>query len=599
MGYLLIDKKMKGTFTIYEFGDCVLDTAQRAVTKNSEPIPIPSKTFDVLYLLVSNYGEIVTKDDILNKIWDGSFVEEGNLTVHISKLRKLLGSTKDQPIIKTVTGKGYQFVAAVKQLEKPVNNDLISPDIHVSQPPIKMLDSDSIAVLPLKNENGDEEIDYLADGLTESLINSLSYMPDVRVIARDTVFRYKNKEIDPREIGDAMDVGTILTGRLRVINGNLAIGVELVKTEDGTQIWGTQLNQPFTEIFEVQESLTTSISKSLISEVHNFVTESLPKEYTEDPNSYRLYLKARHLLQNKTYDNIQLAIDYFKDSITKDPSNVMPYIGLGECYHWLQTFEYISYDKAVPLINEFIEKAAEINSEVAELYVLKGNTARNLAWDFVRSEKMFKHALKLNPNHVDAHRGYGTLLSLMGRFPEAFSIIRTLKSIDPISPVQNVTAGRIFYQGRHYKNAEKELKEALELEPRDFIASILLSLVLVQQRQYKKAMLFCDRALKIQNHVEFISMRGYIHARAGDEEKARRILSELNQKSKTTHVPTIFFSYIYSGLRELDLTFENLELAFKDRVPSLCALKTDPRWEPIRNDPRFDDLLRRIGLPVD
>ncbi|MGI8640250.1 MAG: winged helix-turn-helix domain-containing protein [Pyrinomonadaceae bacterium] len=263
---------------VYKFGKCYLNTTERRVTKNREYIELTPKTFDVLQFLVENCGEIVTKEAILAKVWNDSFVEEGNLAVHISKLRGLLNADRTEPFIETVQGSGYRFVSSVKAVgdgkwkkHLPDNNHLQIDKIS------EKFIFDSIAVLPLDNKSNDAELEYLADGLTESFINSISCISGLKVTARNTVFRYKNKDADAKEVGETLGVAAVLTGRIRVVKENLMTSVELIKTTDGTQVWGIRLDQPFLNIIEVQEKITFKVSEKLRSEINYLQPSTIPK----------------------------------------------------------------------------------------------------------------------------------------------------------------------------------------------------------------------------------------------------------------------------------------------------------------------------------
>ena len=541
-----------------------------------------------------------TKEEILNEVWNGDFVEEGNLTVHISKLRKLLGATESQPIIGTVTGRGYQFVAKV---HPEANNDAVDEifeDSNISNPNPPMASKpDSIAVLPLKNENGDEEIDYLADGITESLINSLSYMPDFRVLARDTVFRYKDKDVNAQEIGDELGVSTVLTGRLRVIRDHLIIGVELVNVKDGTQIWGTQINQPFTDIFKVQESLTKAIVKRFLFEPSKYINETNIGRSTNSHESYRLYLKGKYLLNKKTHADLQLAINYFREASSIDPTNALSFVGMGECYYWLHSLVYLSHSEVLPLIETTLSEAIKLNSYSPELYTLKGDLERDLKWKFEKSKTFYLKALALKPNHFEALRSYSQVLAQEGKFTESLSVVKTLKKLSPISPNTNITAGRLFYNCAKYESAIMELNEAIELDPNNHIAMVLLGCTHIEIGETKTAEEFFHKASEIQHHEEFDVLIAYAKARAGNRPEAMKILHDLEKRSRNVYIPQIHFAKIYSGLGEIDKAFAHLKLAFTDRNEALTSLKINPRFANLRNDPRFNDLLSRIGLPTD
>jgi TolB-like protein/DNA-binding winged helix-turn-helix (wHTH) protein len=348
---------------IYRFRNFYLNTIERRVVKNGKYLELTPKTFDVLRLLVEKRFEIVTKDEILGEVWNGSFVEEGNLPVHISKLRRLLNETKNEPFIETVQGSGYRFISPV-QTASWSEWEKQSPDINLLRENnfFREWIFDSIAVLPLTNESNDAEIDYLADGLTESFINSLSHFSNLKVIARNTVFRYKNKEADAQEVGETLGVAAVLTGRIRVVKDRLTISVELIKAEDGSQIWGTQINQPFSDIIEVQEKITLAVSEKLKSQIG--ANNSVSNPVTQNPESYRLYLKGKHFFKKRAKDDIYKAIECFQKSVSFDPTNVYSYVEMVESYRLLFAFDYISYKGFSTKTKPLLSAIAELNQSV-------------------------------------------------------------------------------------------------------------------------------------------------------------------------------------------------------------------------------------------
>lgn len=261
---------------VVRFGNCYINITERKIFKGKTLLKISSKTFDVLLMLVNNAGEIISKDEMLNQIWENSFVEESNLAVHISKIRKLLYTSKNKTYIETVSGIGYRFNSKVysvdeNEWEKLISDKDSSINIHLAA----NTDSISIAVFPLQNENGDEEIDYLADGITESIINNLSSVSGIKVLARNTVFRYKNKDFNIQQTGKEVGVEKLLTGRIRVVGDNLIIGVELINVDDRTQIWGIQLNRTLDNILEIQKNVSQEITENLKNQLLDNDKENL------------------------------------------------------------------------------------------------------------------------------------------------------------------------------------------------------------------------------------------------------------------------------------------------------------------------------------
>ncbi len=585
---------------IYKFSNFYLNPIERKLFSNGTYLNLTSKAFDILLMLVEKSGEIITKEEILNTIWEDSFVEEGNLPVHISKLRKKLGATKSEPFIETVVNVGYRFVSRVSEISEEEWENLNSAnDDPFKTFPKQNNETQSIAILPLINENGNDEIEYLADGLTESLINNLSYSSNLRVLSRNAVFQYKNKEIDIVEIGKKLNVDTVLTGRLRVINNNLVIGVELTRTSDRTQLWGTQLNQPFEDIFEMQDKITFAISEKLKTQINNTAQDDTSQRFTNNAESYKQYLKGRYFFNRGGIEGYQKAIEHFQQSISHDPTNILSYTGLADCYLWLYFYEQISFDDAKSKISSLLEKTAKINQDFSELYVLKGCLRMYLEWDVENAEKNFRKALVLNPNSANTHYYYANLLANCGRFSEALDGIKEIMKLDPISSLNNKNIAKIFYKIGQYENAIIQLKETLDLEETNYEALLLLGTNLIETGKYKEALKVLQKTLDIQFHIETFSMIGYANARAGNEIEARKVIEKIQKEENSAYIPPTYKGIIYSALGEIDKTFECLEKAFYNRYPDIFALKVDPRFNDIKNDLRFNEILRKIGLPID
>ncbi|HLM02717.1 MAG TPA: winged helix-turn-helix domain-containing protein, partial [Pyrinomonadaceae bacterium] len=328
---------------IYKFRNCCLNPAERRVVKDKKYLELTPKTFDVLQLLVERRGEVVGKDEILEKVWHGSFVEEGNLPVHVSKLRRMLDETRNEPFIETVQGSGYRFISPVQTLGEEEWLKHLPEKSHSTQKAeaAEKFVFDSIAVLPLENESRNEDMEYLADGLTESFINSLSHSSNLKVIARNTVFRYKNKQADAKEVGKTLGVAAVLTGRVKLIKENLSISVELTNVADDTQIWGTQFNQPFSDIIKIQQEITFAVSEKLRSEISHAAGKTAHNPFSQNSESYRLYLKGKYFLDKRTQADTYKAVEYFHKSLSYDPENVFSYVETVECYLLLYIFDYI------------------------------------------------------------------------------------------------------------------------------------------------------------------------------------------------------------------------------------------------------------------
>ncbi|MEP6900600.1 MAG: winged helix-turn-helix domain-containing protein, partial [Actinomycetota bacterium] len=491
---------------IYRFRNCYLNLNERRVLKNEKYLELTPKTFDVLRLLVEKCGEVVTKDEILGEVWNGSFVEEGNLAVHISKIRRLLDESKNEPYIETVQGSGYRFVTAVKTVsEDEWQKNLPAESQHYDDKTSRELVFDSIAVLPLDNESRDLEIEYLADGLTESFINSLSRISGLKVIARNTVFRYKNKEAEATEVGETLGVAAVLTGRIRVIKDNLMISVELIKVADGTQIWGTKLNQPFSDIIEVQEKIIFAISEKLRSEIGNVAKNSLTNPITNNSESYRLYLKGKYLLEKWTEEDFHKAIECFEKSVSFDPMNVHSYVEIIECYFLLYFSDYISYKDVLNKIKPILSIVSELDQRVDVVQAMLGGKKMYLEWNFQDAEKHFQYALTINTNCLIARYRISNLMMLSGKFSEALKEVQQIMLIDPLSLLNYKRISRIFYKMGRFENAITYLKDVIEMDPTDYVALALMGGVLTELETYDEALVFFEKSLDSHYNLEVLS----------------------------------------------------------------------------------------------
>ncbi len=584
---------------IYKFRDWYLNPAERRVLKDGYYLDLTTKTFDVLQLLIENFGEIVTKDEILGKVWNGSFVEEGNLAVHISKLRRLLDETKNQPFIETIQGSGYRFVAPV-QVAAHGEWEKISSGIA---PPAQDKQSrewifDSIAVLPLQNESADEEIEYLTDGLTESFINSLSRLPNLKVIARNTVFRYKNKNADAKEVGETLGVATVLTGRIRLIKDRLTIGIELTETEHGTQLWGTHFNRSFTDIFEIQESILSEVLENLKSEIYNASKNDVVNPITKNSESYKLYLKGKYFLVKWTFESITKAIQFFEKSISYDPTNVHAYAEIVECYIALFLSDNISHAGALVKIKPIMSIIDEFDQRLDSVQAAYGAKKMYLDWEFKEAEMHFQTALSLNPNCSVARNRLLQLLIYLGRFPEALKELHQIMIIDSLSMRIYQRIGRMFYYMSQFESALSYLEEFLEIEPKDYLNLALLGATLTELGNYERALKIFQNSLDTQFNFETLAMIGYVNACAGKKDKAKEIIEQIKSHSTSNNQQSSKLARIFLALGEKEIAYELLEQAFESHEADLIALKIDPRLGKLWGEPRFSELLLKVGLPA-
>lgn len=582
---------------IYKFGEYYLNPAERRLAYQGRFIDIKPRTFEVLCYLVANSGMTVTKDEILDAVWEGNFVEESNLAVHISRIRKIFDTTGAEGYIQTLSGSGYQFVESVETVENDEWKEAVSGATPLVDPYGLDENCESIAVMPLLNENGETDIDYLADGMTEALINNLSCRPNLRVLARNTVFRFKNQEIDVREVGRRLNVSSVLTGRIRISNDDISLSVELSKTEDGTQLWGAKFDRDFSKIFEMQDSITNSICEKLNAEIDRASKRFPNQKHTKNTESYRLYLKGKYFVNNRrSVSDLEKAERLFNTSITLDPAFAPSYVELANCFRVQFLYQRIEKDTAVTRIARLLENAESITPDLPEYFLVKGYVDMFLHFNFESAESNFHRARALNPGSAKAHNHLARLYIYTGKTKEGLRMASESARLDPVSYSNDKSLAKIFLMTHQFENAILRLEECLELSPNDFEATVLMGFALTEVGSYTEALALYDRALRIQSHMETVAMKGYTLAKMGNEKKAQEMVSVLEKAEAKGFVPSSFFAVVYAALNRKKEAFKYLDRALRESYLDLVALRVDPRWHNLRDDDRFDKIIEVLGI---
>jgi serine/threonine-protein kinase len=458
---------------------------------------------------------------------------------------------------------------------------------------------DSLAVMPLVNLSGDAEIEYLGDGVTEGLINNLSQIPSLRVIARSTVFSYKGKEVDPRKIGRELNVRAILTGSVAQRGDTLRIKTELVNADDGSQLWNEQYDRKLTEIVSVQTEIVQQISERLRLRLTEQERRRLTKHHTESAEAHRLYLKGRYYWNNWTGGDIKKGLQYFEQALAEDPAYSLAYVGLADAYYGLAGL-YMPSKQAMPKMRGAALKALELDDTLAEAHTSLALVRGFYEWNWAEAEKEFQRAIELSPGYATAHYGYGLYLLIQERPEEALREMRLAEDFDPLSPSIAVTATWPFYYApppaRRYDQAIARLRNIIDLNPNFPPAHSFLGNVYLKKEMVKEAIAEFDRARRLEDTPWILAYIGLGYAVAGKRAEARQVLAELDQISKGKHVSPIFIARIYAGLGEKDQAFAWLQKGYEEKEEEIILTKVDPAIDSLRSDPRFTDLLRRLNL---
>ncbi len=589
---------------VFEFGPFRLDLTVRRLYRQDNPVPLPAKTFDILKILVEHLGQIVTKEELLSQVWMNQFVEENNLAVRIASLRKALGESIKNRYIETVSGCGYRFVARVREI---LNHRSESDEVL-----------NSLAVFPLINEKNHQKLNYLCDGITESLINSLSQLPDLKVMSRSTVFRYKGRNMDPLAAGQELGVGAVLIGNLNQISGSILLNIEAVNVNDGSQLWGAVYKHQASDLLALQEEVTREVSDSLRIKLSKAEEGRIAKRHTNNHKAYHLYLKGRYIGNKRSVLGVKRSIDYFRKAIKHDPRYALAHAGLADAYIMISAYGLASPLEIMPKARLAALTALEMDDQLAEAYVSLGRIRSTFEWDWAGGESAFRRAIDLNPNNGAAHHFYSMLLAKRGELEQAHTEILKAFEMDPLSVHIHLAMARILYFAKQYNAAIEHCNEMLEVDSKFGMAHGLIGMVYLEQKNYegaimelKKMLLFSgvdypvsrknggpsqrDVPLR-ESDPEAIGVLGYAYGEAGERKEALKMLNRLKNLRKQRYVEPYTLALVYIGLKDNDKAFEELERSYTDRNNILTYIKVWPLFMRLQNDSRYDDLVKRIGL---
>jgi serine/threonine protein kinase/tetratricopeptide (TPR) repeat protein len=455
----------------------------------------------------------------------------------------------------------------------------------------------SIAVLPFQNRSTEADTEYLSDGLAESLIYRLSQLPNLKVIPTSSVFHYKGKEIDPVKVGQELGVNAVLSGRMVQRGDQLTISAELVDVRNNRLLWGEQYDRKMSDLLQTQREIAREIVDKLRLKVSG-QEKGLAKHYTESNEAYQLYLKGRFYWNKRTSDANKKSIEYFNQAIEKDPSFVLAYAGLADCY--VVPANQLPPREAMPKAKAAAKRALELDDSLAEAHTSLARVLATYDWDWAGAEKEYKRAIELNPQYAIAHQWYGGWFEAKGQHSEAIAERKLALELDPLSLIINFELGLAFYYAHDYDNAIEQFQKTLELDPNPPPIRQFLPAAYEQKGMYADAIAGFKKATPLGAGREWsfnMAGLGHVYAVSGQKDEARKVLDELKQLSGQQYVPAPSIALVYAGLGEKDQAFVWLEKGLAERSFQMQWLKVEPRWDNLRSDPRFAELVRRIGLP--
>ena len=463
----------------------------------------------------------------------------------------------------------------------------------------------SVAVLPFVNDSKDPNVEYLSDGITESIINSLSQVPDLRVMSRNASFRFKNSNLDAVDAGRNLNVGAVLTGRLIKLNDRFVIKAELIRVADGSQLWGDEYNSSLADIFAVQDEVSKKIFQSLRLRLSGADEEKIAKRYTHDAEAYQLYLKGRYFWNKRNEEGFRNGIEYFKRAEEKDPTFALAFSGLADSYALLCDIGVVRPKDEMPKAKAASEKAVDADSTLAEAYTSRAFVKLAYDWDWLGAQSDFQQALKLNPKYPTAHQWYASYLMQMGKFSLAKTEIEEAHKLDPLSPIISSNTGLYSYYEHNYDDAIAKYKVTLQSDPDFWVARHYLALAYVQKGMHDDAIRELRALIKappsgpvpdevIATETEASASLGFAYAMAGKKAEAQEILDKLNALAQRRYVSGLYFAIVYAGLKDNDHAIEYLDKAYEDRHPGLVLIRIDPIFDSLRSDERFKALVKRF-----
>lgn len=564
------------------FGGFDLDPRAGELRKGKKRLHLAPQPLKVLCFLVSRAGQLVTRDELREQLWrTDTFVDfDQGLNVCVRQIREVLSDSADVPrFIETVPRRGYRFIA--RQVRAAPQ-----PSIH------------SLVILPFENISGDPELEYVGEGIAESLINSLSGLESLRVVPRSAAFRHKGTS-DLGRIGRELKASAVVTGRVVSQNGWINVQAELVDLATESQLWGEHYHTQFSDVFEAQEEISQEICHRLRLSLTAADAHRLKRRYTQNPDAYHLYLKGRFCFERRTELGLRKAIEYFEAAVEKDPQYALAYAGLADSYTLLGcgTYGALAAKTATSRASAMALRALRADESLAEAHTSLAFVRFRFDWGWAEAEKEFQRAIELNPRYARAHHWYALFLAAMGRLEEALKEIKWAQELEPLSLTAITAEARILHFARRYDEAIERFRNVLDLDPNLVPAHFDLGASYQQKRRYQDALREYETCTTLsRGSLIYVGAMAEAYARLGKRDEAVKILAEIQAASTKQYVSANDIALIYIALGEHDEALSFLKRAVEQRDGSLVWSKVAPECDPLRSDPRFNDLLRTMKL---
>jgi DNA-binding winged helix-turn-helix (wHTH) protein/tetratricopeptide (TPR) repeat protein len=564
---------------IYEFGEYRLDAVKRLLRRNGRTLALMPKAFDTLLYLVQNSGRILGKDELMHGVWAGAFVEENNLSQNVSILRRVLGEKRgENRFIATIPGKGFKFVAQVHQSES--ENGVTDERVE------------SIAVLPFTSLVGEKRHETLELGMADTLISRLG-SAELIVRPLSSVLRYQSNKVDSSHAGRELGVDAVLDGTILISGEHLRVSARLVRTRNSKQLWAGKFDEKFTDIFMVQDVISEHVAEAL--QIGLAGKERTPS--TDNVEAYQYYVRGCFHAEMMILPEVQKAIEYFKSAIALDPGYALAYAGLAYAYLRLVLVNNVPTAEVMTVAKTAALRAIELAPSNADVFGYLTWLVFWYEWDWRRAEKYCLRAIELNPNNSFVRMVYAHLLSNLSRHSEAIVQIRRARELDPTSIMNQAVEGQILLIAEKLEAALETLRRIKQMNPNFWLSYLFLSRIYSKQDMHEKAIGELEKALEIfPLNMETIALKGYSLAQAGKTNEARAVLAKLHNLSEEHYVAPYVMAIMHNGLGETAKALDYLEKAYAEKNVLMVFLKVDPKWNNLRNEPRFLSMLRAMNF---
>jgi len=571
-----IDPSRGGTvrFGVYE-----LDVRGGELRRNGIRVKLQEQPFQILQILLERPGEVITRDELRQKIWPSdTFVDfDHGINNAIKRLRAALSDSAEKPrYIETVASRGYRFVASINASPRRI---------------------ESLAVLPLENLARDAEQEYFAEGLTEALITTLAKIGQLRIVSRTSAMQYKGIHKPVGEIARELEVDAIVEGTVLRAGHRIRVTAQLIEAEKGTHLWAQSYERDLSDVLTLQAELAQAIAREVRVKLTPRERAHITRVRPVDPEAYETYLRGRYHWKRRNREGLGKAVQRFQEAIAKDPTYAAAYSGLADCLSVLGWWGFISPEEGCGKAKRLAMKALELDHGLADAHVSLAWVNTFYDYDFSAAEREFEHSIKLSPSHATAHLWLGLYLALMGRHEDGNTEIKCAIRLEPYSMVNQVSGFALLFACR-YDQAIVQFEEALDLDSSFAPAHWGLSGAYSFKSLHELAIAAGRRAVELSHGATlFVAILGEAFAAAGYRDEARDILEQLHQASKQRYVSPYAVGRIYATLGETDEALRWLEIAYREHTAHMVCLKTDPRFNGLRSDSRFQDLLHRINFP--